>query len=311
MTGFFRYSNAGTWFKGNTHTHSVLSDGVLSVEHIARIYAESGYDFIAMTDHQCVFPGSASGNGMPLHILGGVELDGWDEKGRYYHVVALGQLQGLDRDMSRLAEDTQGRILPGLLRDIQTQNGFLIWAHPHWSGNTMEDGLRFNFEAMEVFNAGSQREVGRGLAGPYWDYLLKRNPEILGIAADDAHFSAKNPFWKEGWIMVNARELSHDGLLTALRRGNYYSTTGPDFKLIALDGDHVFVETSPCRIIRMISPQKSGACVFQSSGQGVVTTAAFRIPDEDIPIRLEIEDFQGRCAWSNPLFTSSWSGQDL
>jgi len=39
------------WYKGNTHTHSLWSDGNDFPEMIVAWYAERGYDFIALSDH--------------------------------------------------------------------------------------------------------------------------------------------------------------------------------------------------------------------------------------------------------------------
>ena len=47
----------GTWFKGNTHTHSLWSDGNDFPEMIVGFYAENGYDFIALSDHNILATG--------------------------------------------------------------------------------------------------------------------------------------------------------------------------------------------------------------------------------------------------------------
>ena len=45
------------WFKGNTHTHSLWSDGNDFPEMIVAWYAENGYDFIALSDHNILATG--------------------------------------------------------------------------------------------------------------------------------------------------------------------------------------------------------------------------------------------------------------
>lgn len=35
----------GSWYKGNTHTHTTASDGTIKQEEVVRIYRERGYDF--------------------------------------------------------------------------------------------------------------------------------------------------------------------------------------------------------------------------------------------------------------------------
>ena len=45
------------WFKGNTHTHSLWSDGNDFPEMITSWYKEKGYDFMALTDHNILAEG--------------------------------------------------------------------------------------------------------------------------------------------------------------------------------------------------------------------------------------------------------------
>lgn len=47
----------GTWYKGNTHTHSLWSDGNDFPEMIVGWYKEKGYDFLALSDHNVLSRG--------------------------------------------------------------------------------------------------------------------------------------------------------------------------------------------------------------------------------------------------------------
>ena len=40
-----------TWYKGNLHLHTTVSDGVKTPEEAYELYRSRGYDFIARTDH--------------------------------------------------------------------------------------------------------------------------------------------------------------------------------------------------------------------------------------------------------------------
>ena len=44
-------ANPARWFKGNTHTHTVNSDGDSTPEEVVRWYREHGYNFLVLTDH--------------------------------------------------------------------------------------------------------------------------------------------------------------------------------------------------------------------------------------------------------------------
>lgn len=47
----------GTWYKGNTHTHSLWSDGNDFPEMITGWYKDQGYDFLALSDHNILSRG--------------------------------------------------------------------------------------------------------------------------------------------------------------------------------------------------------------------------------------------------------------
>ena len=40
-----------SWFRGNLHTHTTVSDGRKTPDETAAIYRAAGYDFLALTDH--------------------------------------------------------------------------------------------------------------------------------------------------------------------------------------------------------------------------------------------------------------------
>ena len=42
---------AKRWYKGNTHTHTINSDGDSSPDDVAKWYKEHGYQFLVLTDH--------------------------------------------------------------------------------------------------------------------------------------------------------------------------------------------------------------------------------------------------------------------
>jgi len=48
---------ATRWIKGNTHTHSLWSDGDGAPEHIADWYKSHGYEFLVLSDHNIVLEG--------------------------------------------------------------------------------------------------------------------------------------------------------------------------------------------------------------------------------------------------------------
>ena len=43
--------SAGRWYKGNTHTHTLNSDGDSTPDDVVKWYREHGYRFLVLTDH--------------------------------------------------------------------------------------------------------------------------------------------------------------------------------------------------------------------------------------------------------------------
>ena len=290
----FRYDCSGKWFKGNLHMHTSRSDGHLSLIDASAYYLERGYDFISITDHMVPFIGAESGEQLPIMILEGIELSGEDGQGSKCHVVCLGGVAGISQDMPLLEA----------LEKARSQGSFLIWAHPYWSGNTVADVLRHQFHGMEVYNYLSEIAFGKGNGAFHWDSVLEQQPDMLGLATDDNHFREDYPPQVGGWIMVNARELSPEAIMASIRKGNFYSSSGPAFKEIHLEkGNQVVAETSPIVHARLVGPATKAKWQAEVDRKKMTKTS-FTIPDDWAFARLEIEDAFGKKAWSNPLLVT-------
>lgn len=294
----FRYDCSGKWFKGNVHMHTTRSDGGLTPLEAAQFYAGHGYDFMCITDHMVPFIAAESDDDFPLLVLDGTELHGEDEQGSYYHVVCIGDVAGITPEMQFM----------DALELTRSQGCFLIWAHPHWSDNTVAEGMRHDLDGIEVYNCSSHRAWGKGSGAFHWDAILRQRPDMLGFAVDDAHFVEGVPLEAGGWITVNAPELSREAIMDSIMRGNFYSSSGPEFKSISIErGNRIVAETSPVVHTRLVGPREHNKYkgVFGHSTRDAMTDTHFRIPDEWAFARLEIEDAVGRTAWSNPLLRPS------
>lgn len=292
-----RYIATRKWYKGNTHIHTSLSDGGKTPEEVVDMYRDAGYDFIAITDHWHVSnPTSFPTNDTGLLILGGIEVDGKDATGQYYHVVALGNFDTLQPEES----------LEKTLKILSSQDAFLILAHPYWCGNQLCDLQRFPFHAMEIYNHVCNWLNGKGHAHYLWDTALAKGIAINGIASDDAHLLLQHPGWNGGWLMVQSEELSSNAILQALRAGRYYSTTGPLFYNICYKDGFITCETSPITQARLVGQDYLGNRVV-AQDKPTMTSFSFMInPNTPLArspfLRLEIEDTNGHRAWTNTLY---------
>lgn len=286
----FRYPAGRSWFKGNTHIHSTASDGGKSFRQLARMYARHGYQFLFRTDHWVSSHVQQDSTPYPLLWLDGVELDGSDTVGASYHVVCLGSFSGLTREMG----------FPAALEAARSQGGILILAHPEWTGNSIEDALRWKFHGVETYNYVCRWLNGKGESFFHWNKMLEREPRTLAFAADDTHGSKAHPGWDGGWIMINAPELSREAVMTSLRDGAYYSTQGPEFLSLEQQGSRLLLRTSPVRFVRLVGPAWTGQRLGSFRGP-LLTEATFDLPLDWPYAYAEIEDTRGRRAWTNSL----------
>jgi hypothetical protein len=290
----YRYDTSGQWFKGSLHLHTNCSDGHQSVAELVEKYAAENFDFISITDHWCLPYFNGNRASLPLLVIDGIELDGFDKAGVYFHVLVLG---------ASLKLSTATRNFQKALQAARTQGAILIWAHPYWTGNSPAEGLRHDFHGMEIYNHSSHCENGSGYALSHWDSVLSKHPDFLGFATDDSHFVPEQQYWKGGWIMVKAASCTQEEILYNIRRGNFYASQGPEFKNIECSEKTVRVETTPVAYVRLIGPRMAGTWIKARESETVVK-AEFDLPSDWPYARLEIEDSDGKRSWTNPLWFS-------
>ena len=289
----FRYDTTGNWYKGNTHLHSTASDGGKTFTELAQMYADAGYDFLFRTDHWVASDVAADEEPSPLVWLDGIELDGRDHGGSDHHVVCLAAITGIVHEMGFVAA----------LEAARAQDALLILAHPYWIGNSLEDALRWGFHGVEVYNHVCQWLNGKGIGTVHWNGMLERFPNTLAFAADDAHIRPEHPGWNGGWIVVNAPACSQEAIQNAIRGGNFYASCGPVFHTVECDGRNVIITTSPVQFVRLVGPGHLGNRIG-TFDDALLSKATFEIPGDWPYAYLELEDAQGRRAWTSSLLVA-------
>jgi hypothetical protein len=300
------FSAKGRFWRGNLHTHSTRSDGVLDPAEVCRRYRAEGYDFLALTDHfigmwdyPIVDTVPHRGNGFTT-LLGAELHAGAMANGEVWHLLAV----GLPPDFSapdspdftpHPAQETGAAIAARAV----AAGAFVAIAHPQWSGLTLADARMIDAaHAVEVYNHGCAMGCDRPDGFAIADLLLTEGRRLTMIATDDAHFSEPDHFG--GWVMVKALENEPDALLAALKRGDFYSTQGPELRDVRVEKDHVIVESSA---VRSVIVQGAGTGAKGVHGTSMTRTQVPLARLRDTPwLRVSVIDAAGRRAWSNPVF---------
>ncbi|MCF6315738.1 MAG: CehA/McbA family metallohydrolase [Marinosulfonomonas sp.] len=302
------FTAAGKFHRGNLHTHSVRSDGVLDPQEVCRRYHAEGYDFIALTDHFVglfdypITDTSNYRNDGFTTILGAELHTGAMGNGLIWHLLAIGLPADFSPpdapDFISVDGSETGASIAQRARDA---GAFVAIAHPHWSRMTEADAQSITAaHAVEIYNHGCAIDNDRGESLMVLDHLLDQGRKVELIATDDAHFNTPDHFG--GWVMVKALENTPEALLAALKAGEYYSSQGPQIHDIRILDDGIQVDCSSCVTI-IIQGKGTGTATLH--GVSMTTGHLSRERLADSPwLRVTVVDRAGKRAWSNPVWAS-------
>ena len=300
------FSAPGRFWRGNLHTHSTRSDGVLDPAEVCRRYRAEGYDFMALTDHFLGLWNYPVVDTVPYRTddftsVSGAELhSGAMLNGELWHILAVGLpadfAPGNAPHFTPLPDQETG---PEIAARAVAAGAFVAIAHPQWSGLRLEDARSLTAaHAVEIYNHGCAMGCDRPDGFAIADHLLSEGRRLSLIATDDAHFSEPDHFG--GWVMVKAPENSPEALLSALKSGAFYSSQGPQLLDVRLEGKAVIVESSAVASV-VVMGQGTGAKGVHGHSMTRTTVPLERM--EGSPwLRVAVIDAAGKRAWSNPIW---------
>ncbi|HVY59997.1 MAG TPA: CehA/McbA family metallohydrolase, partial [Planctomycetota bacterium] len=310
------------WFKGNTHTHTLSSDGDSSAGEVTHWYRDHGYDFLCLSDHNYLTPvgdlqreldrETLIPGAHPMLLIPAEEVtDGLPAEGASgtLHVNAF-DLRG-----GAVAPQHGATVREVIQRDVDAiaaAGALPMLNHPNYGWNIAADDLAAvrGLRTIEIYNGHPGVHNLGDLAHPaveaLWDDLLTRGARVLGVAVDDTHDlrtwgpRACNP--GRGWIVVRARELEAAQIRAAIERGDFYASTGVVLADVGRRAGGVFVKVAPevdegtRYTIDFVGP---GGRVLETA-PGVEADHAFA-PGEDY-VRVRVRSSLGERAWSQPFF---------
>jgi hypothetical protein len=225
------------WYRGELHSHTVHSDGKLTVQELIAGAQRARLDFLAITDHNTTSAMSqvdqAALNG--LLVIPGIELTTF-----YGHALALGVREWVDWRTGYL-----GMTMEDAARRTHELGGLFIIAHPndvgtpfctgcHWDDANFDLGL---VDAIEVWNNAWQHPGSGNPANLEWWQRLQSQPgRIPATCGGDIHQPGD---WEPGspFIYVYAANLSATDILDGIRQGRVMFSSGPRLSLRVSPGD--------------------------------------------------------------------------
>lgn len=298
------------WFRGNTHTHTLNSDGDSTPDEVVAWYREHGYHFLVLTDHNFVTGVDAlnalHGADDRFLIIKGEEVSD-SFAGKPLHINGL----NLDQVVAPQGGQSVVEVLQNNVDAIRSERGVPHINHPNfrWSltGSDLEAVQRYRL--LEIFNGHPRvNNLGGGnrpSVEQIWDHLLSRGKRIYGIAVDDAHVF-KRPWDREaarpgqGWVVVRAIELTSEAILSAMEAGHFYASTGVEIEDYQVSDLSMIVKIKPIgdTQYRTLFIGSGGKILTESSGRQ--STYIFTGSEEYV--RCKILDSNGNVAWLQPVF---------
>ena len=280
------------WLRGNLHTHTTRSDGRSDPQEMIAAYADLGYDFLMLSDHDVL--GSADGlDGRGMVILRGNEISGNGP-----HLLDVAATKRVEPHFDRQR----------VINSIAEEGGLAVLCHPNWTENfnhyTYEAMMGLSgYSGLEIFNGVVVDLPGSHLAVDKWDRLLAAGRTIWGFANDDAHGRDQTA---RGWNVVRAKDRTAGAILEAFRAGSFYASSGVEIETVATNGPELHVLAPNADVISVFS--LFGARIFSSKGPELRFDASALMTPY---IRFECYGRGGATAWSQPITLSGGKYENL
>ncbi|MCC7263546.1 MAG: CehA/McbA family metallohydrolase [Candidatus Latescibacteria bacterium] len=225
------------WLRGNHHGHSTVSDGSLAPLDLVRAYEAAGYQYLALSEHDCLLDTAPLQPATAMCLLPAVEVTSCFNQ----------TLMHLGADRALPARQLTPR---QIMEEVQASGGLFVFDHPNWKSrpdyatdellDTME-GLR----GMEIYCGVIERIAGQARATDRWDRLLSKGWRVFGHGTDDQHEPVDHfVAWNcAQWPAGEAPTAS--GIIAALGAGRFYASTGVALSRVGLaeEGRAVVVES--------------------------------------------------------------------
>lgn len=304
---------SGRWYKGNTHSHTLNSDGDSTPDDVATWYREHGYQFLVLSDHNVLTNpdglNAVHGAREQFLLIKGEEVtDRFGDKP--IHINGL--------DVSAQVEPQHGSsvldVIQRTVDAIRKADGVPHINHPNFGWAITADELKAvrNDKLLEIYNGHHQVNNlgGGGVPGieEVWDRILSSGKLIYGLAVDDAHVfkqpgNPNVPGPGRGWVFVRAQQLAARPIVEALERGDFYASTGVELSDYEVTGKsiRITIKPAPYSKYRVQFIGRNGSVLSEATS----SPAVYEFKGDELYVRAKIVESNGRLAWTQPV----WKGR--
>lgn len=326
--------NTGNFYKANLHIHTNVSDGDMSPEETKKAYLEKGYSVVAFTDHEVMVPHTELTDENFLAITSteislNTRYDCDFGYVKTYHLNILSPEENksafntfdkerlwLNHSFSYITPEQKNiqydrnysaECVNDIIKRANSENCLVSYNHPVWSMQDYSDYIDLKgLWGVEVYNNACYKSGYFDSEKPF-DDLLRHGERVFPLATDDSH---KLSDCFGGFVMIKAEELTYQKIFNALRKGDFYASTGPTFSEISMENGVLTVKCSPVSLVCVSTDCRY--MYFKRSNDEMLNEADFdingflRLKDDGIKehqyIRVTIVDHKGNKAYSRAYF---------
>ena len=213
-------------FKGDLHTHTQASDGVLNVEELSQHARRNGLDYLAITDHNMMATTATLLEHPYLTLIPGIEWTHYQG-----HANFLGVDQPYDEPfIANTLEEVQDRFT-----SARTRGAFISINHPcDPVCPFLFDINSLSYDCLEIWN-GPMRGSNLQAIG-LWQSMLMAGRKVPICGGSDYHRDSLLLFPGGPTTCVYAMSACPDDILSALKLGHAfitYSADGPTLEMSA------------------------------------------------------------------------------
>jgi len=329
------FSQNGTWYKGDLHSHSTHSDGTSSVYDVINNAENKGFTFYVLTDHDNIYTPTAgvlphwsdtAYHSNKMILMYGVEWTTdnghaciWNNDPFQYDSIFLANTLNNPSLASKIVESQNG-----LFSINHSLNQALLWQYDY----------DFKFNCIEILNGPISYLLSNNdnVITDVWEPLLLAGRRITAVGGSDMHhlndwMTMFYPNLGSPTTYVFSQQHNSDGILDGIRKGHVCvsnSPSEPHLEFFAdlsqndsfdfMMGDQIN-DTNAIVKFKVNLIDAIGDYTFRVIKNGIqlyseampISTSAPSVVFSDIPTqrsyyRIELLSNNKPVAWTNPIY---------
>jgi len=236
-------------FKGDLHTHTLASDGVLRVEELAQHSLQNGLDYLAITDHNQMVSAETLLQHSDLTLIPGLE---------WTHYRGHANFLGVDKPydepfLANTIEEVRARFV-----SARSRGAFISINHPcDVVCPFLFDMNLLPFDCLEIWN-GPMRGSNLQAIG-LWQNMLMAGKKVAICGGSDYHRDSLLLFPGGPTTCVYAMSSSTADILSGLKLGHAYITYSANGPMLEMrTGDAILGDSVEFSKVKQIEYKLSG-----------------------------------------------------